>query len=165
MTKGDRMMMAIEEKTVKDQRVAIINYKGNIEDMEVLIARLMGWIETEEVELAGDIFAIYYNNMKRFKDAEDVVYDLGIPIADGQEIDDTPLLSIEKLIEHRVLSALHKGPLDNIREIYEEIAGFADENHYDIIGSPQENYIKTSYEVDNPEDMITEIQLPVIKMD
>ena len=75
------------------------------------------------------------------------------------------MLTVEKLIEHRVLSAVHNGPLDNIRAIYEEIAEFADENHYDIIGSPQENYIKSIYDVENPEDMVTEIQLPVIKMD
>ena len=156
--------MAIEEKTVKDQRVAIINYKGNIEDMEVLIARLMGWIETEEVELAGDIFAIYYNNVKRFRQKEDIVYDLGIPVAEGQELDDTDLIQIVNILEHKVLSKIHKGPLDNIKEDYVEMADFADENSYDIIGSPKEIYLKAGFNVENPEDMLTEIQLPVIKM-
>ena len=145
--------MDIEEKIVPDQMIAVIKHKGPLSDIGVLTARLLGWVETEEIETAGDVFAIYYNNIKRFKDADDVVYDLGIPIADGQEIDDTPLLSVEKLIEHMVLSAVHNGPLDNIRAIYEEIAEFADENHYDIIGSPQENYIKSIYDVENPEDM------------
>lgn len=157
--------MDIEDKIVPDQMIAVIKHKGPLSDIGVLTARLLGWVETEEIETAGDVFAIYYNNIKRFKDADDVVYDLGIPIAEGQEIDETPLLTVEKLIEHRVLSAVHNGPLDNIRAIYEEIAEFADENHYDIIGSPQENYIKSIYDVENPEDMVTEIQLPVIKMD
>jgi hypothetical protein len=38
------------------------------------------------------------------------------------------------------------------------------ENKYDIIGSPKEIYIKNKYEVENEDDMVTEIQLPVIKM-
>ena len=156
--------MDIEEKIVPDQMIAVIKHKGPLSDIETLTAQLMGWVETEEIETAGDIFAIYYNNIKRFKDADDVVYDLGIPIADDQEIDDTPLLTVEKLIEHRVLSATHNGPLDNIRGIYEEIVDFADKNNYDIIGSPQENYVKSIYDVENPDDMVTEIQLPVVKM-
>ena len=44
------------------------------------------------------------------------------------------------------------------------MAEYSIENKYDIIGSPKEVYIKKYFEVDNEEDIITEIQLPVIKM-
>ena len=40
--------MEIKEKTIEDQKVAIMNYKGSLNDMEVLIGKLTGWIEVEE---------------------------------------------------------------------------------------------------------------------
>ena len=54
--------------------------------------------------------------------------------------------------------------MDNIQESYNTMAEYSIENKYDIIGSPKEVYIKNKYEVDNEDEMITEIQLPVIKM-
>ena len=49
-------------------------------------------------------------------------------------------------------------------EAWITLAEYSIENKYDIIGSPKEVYIKNKFEVENEEDMITEIQLPVIKM-
>ena len=54
--------MEIKEKTMEDQKVAIMNYKGALKDMDVLVSKLTGWIEVEEIETAGDLFAIFYNN-------------------------------------------------------------------------------------------------------
>ena len=59
--------MDIEDKIVPDQMIAVIKHKGPLSDIGVLTARLLGWVETEEIETAGDVFAIYYNNIKRFK--------------------------------------------------------------------------------------------------
>ena len=108
--------MEIKEKTMEDQKVAIMNYKGALKDMDVLVSKLTGEIR------------------------------------------------IVTLIEHKVLSGIHNGSLDNIQESYNIMAEYSIENKYDIIGSPKEIYIKNKYEVDNEEDLVTEIQLPVIKM-
>ena len=54
--------------------------------------------------------------------------------------------------------------IPDIQETYNIMAEYSIENKYDIIGSPKEIYIKNKYEVDNEDDMVTEIQLPVIKM-
>ena len=155
--------MEIVEKTIEDQKVAIMNYKGSLKDMEVLIGKLSGWIEVEEIETVENLFAIFYNNPRTAKENE-VVYDVGIPISPELDPDETEIIRIVNIIEHKVLSGIHKGSLDNIQETYNIMAEYSIENKYDIIGSPKEVYIKNKYEVDNEEDMVTEIQLPVIKM-
>ena len=155
--------MEIKEKTIEDQKVAIMNYKGSLNDMEVLIGKLTGWIEVEEIETVGNLFAIFYNNPRTAKENE-VVYDVGIPINPELDPDETEIIRIVNIIEHKVLSGIHKGSLDNIQDTYNIMAEYSIENKYDIIGSPKEVYIKNKYEVDNEEEMITEIQLPVIKM-
>ena len=155
--------MEIVEKTIEDQKVAIMNYKGSLNDIEVLISKLTGWVEVEEIETIGDLFAIFYNNPRTVKENE-VVYDLGIPINPELDPDETEEIRIVTIIEHKVLSGIHNGSLDNIQETYNTMAEYSIENKYDIIGSPKEVYIKNKFEVENEEDMITEIQLPVIKM-
>ena len=60
--------MEIVEKTIEDQKVAIMNYKGSLNDMEVLIGKLSGWVEVEEIETIGDLFAIFYNNPRTVKE-------------------------------------------------------------------------------------------------
>ena len=155
--------MEIQEKTIEDQKVAIMNYKGSLNDMEILIGKLSGWIEVEDIETIGDLFAIFYNNPRTAKENE-VVYDVGIPINPELDPDETEEIRIVTIIEHKVLSGLHYGSLDNIQESYNIMAEYSIENKYDIIGSPKEVYIKNKFEVDNEEDMVTEIQLPVIKM-
>ena len=155
--------MEIQEKTIEDQKVAIMNYKGYLKDMEILISKLTGWIELEEIETVGDLFAIFYNNPRTAKEDE-VVYDVGIPINPELDPDETEEIRIVTIIEHKVLSGLHYGSIDNIQETYNIMAEYSIENKYDIIGSPKEVYIKSKFDVENEEDMITEIQLPVIKM-
>ncbi|ADC47721.1 transcriptional regulator [Methanobrevibacter ruminantium M1] len=155
--------MEIQEKTIEDQKVAIMNYKGYLKDMEILISKLTGWIELEEIETVGDLFAIFYNNPRTAKEDE-VVYDVGIPINPELDPDETEEIRIVTIIEHKVLSGLHYGSIDNIQETYNIMAEYSIENKYDIIGSPKEVYIKSKFDVEDEEDMITEIQLPVIKM-
>ena len=155
--------MEIVEKTIEDQKVAIMNYKGSLKDMEILIGKLSGWVEVEEIETVGNLFAIFYNNPRTAKENE-VVYDVGIPINPELDPDETEIIRIVNIIEHKVLSGIHNGSLDNIQDTYNIMAEYSIENKYDIIGSPKEVYIKNKYEVDNEEDMVTEIQLPVIKM-
>lgn len=157
--------MEIVEKTIEEEKIAIINYKGSFKDMEILIPRLLSWLELKEVDAEGEVFAILYNNPYSVKENE-VVFDVGIPInkEQGKELIDEDMYRIVDILEHKVLSGIHKGPLSKIRDSYKIMAEYSEENNYDIIGSPKEVYIKKPYEVDDENDIITEIQLPVIKM-
>ena len=68
------------------------------------------------------------------------------------------------MISNKVLSGRHYGPVDNIMETYEKLVDIAQENHYDIIGSPKEVLVKNVHNCDNEKDYVTEIQLPIIEM-
>ena len=68
------------------------------------------------------------------------------------------------MIEHKVLSGKHFGPTENIMDTYAKLVEVAQENNYDIIGSPKEVLIKSFYNCDDEKEFVTEIQLPIIEM-
>ncbi len=151
--------MEIKEKTVEDLNIAVISNKGSLETAKILFAKLSGWIETEEGEVSGDPFMIFYKLPEDIND-EELLYDVGMPTTELMTGND--LVNTAVMIEHKVLYAVHQGKRDNIINTYRAIAQYADENNYDIIGSPKEVYIKGF--LDNDDDKLTEVQLPVIKM-
>jgi effector-binding domain-containing protein len=52
--------MKIEDKIIEEEKLAIMNYKGPVEYMEILISKLTSWVDVNEVEVTGPPFAIYY---------------------------------------------------------------------------------------------------------
>lgn len=155
--------MECEEKQIPDQKLAVINYKGSIEDMDVLVAKLMGWVEEEEIKVVGEPFIIYYSPRHEVGNGEDVVFDVGIVLDDEEDSVKTELIRIVDLFEHKVLAGVHKGNTDSIMDTYEKIVDFSIENGYDIIGSPTELLIKSKYNEDEVDNYLTEIQVPIIK--
>ena len=152
--------MTIEDKTIEVQKLAVISHKGSMEDMEVLISQLFGWIEINEVEINGDLFAIYYTLPDKVPENE-VVYDVGIPIKGEPTGND--LIKVVDMLEHNVLSTIHKGSYKDIRKSYDALVEYSLDNNYDIIGSPKEIYMNSPYDV-SEEELLTEIQFPIIKM-
>lgn len=151
--------MEFEEKTIDDQFIAVISNKGTLEAAEVLFAKLAGWLEEEEVETAGDPFMIFYK-LPENTEPDKVVYDVGVPIKELVKGND--LINTANMISHKVLTTIHKGGREHIKETYTALAQYAVDNNYDIIGSPKEVYIKGFLE--KTDDKLIEIQLPVIKM-
>jgi effector-binding domain-containing protein len=156
------MDMKIEDKVISDSRLAIINYKGKIKDMKILIRKLMTWIEANKIQTVGFPFAIYYTSLKNTA-PEEMIYDIGIPITKDTELSEKGEIKVVDLLKHRVLSITHKGSYKNLHNTYKEIIEYSIKNNYDIIGSPKEIYHNNPHEV-LEEKLLTEIQLPVIKM-
>lgn len=155
--------MKIEEKHIPDQKLAVINYKGPIEDMDVLVSKLMGWVEEEEVNVVGEPFVIYYSPRHEVGNGEDVVYDVGIVLDVEEDPLKTDLIRIVDLFEHNVLTGIHEGSINSIMDSYEKIVDFSLNNDYDIIGSPTELLIRSKYNEDDENNYLTEIQVPIIK--
>jgi effector-binding domain-containing protein len=154
--------MEIKDKIIEEEKLAVINYKGNVEDMGILLAKLMGWAEANKFQLAGAPFAIYYTSPDNTA-PEEMVYDMGIPVSKDTELSDEGEIKIVELLEHRVLSTVHKGSYKELPGSYKAMAEYSIENNYDIIGSPKEVYFNSPHEVPE-EELLTEIQFPVIKM-
>ena len=71
--------MEHEIKIIPDQKLAVINYKGPIDDLDILISKLAGWVDAEDVETEGDPFIVYYSPRHEVNDG-DGVFDVGIVI-------------------------------------------------------------------------------------
>lgn len=154
--------MEITDKTIPNQKLAIINYKGPITDLEILVSKLMGWIEDKEITVDSEPFIIYYSPRYSVNEG-DAVYDIGIVIL-NEDAEEEDIIRVVDLVEHDVLSGLHYGSTDNILESYEKMVNYASKNNYDVIGSPKEIFIKSIFNTEKNEEYITEIQLPIIKM-
>ena len=53
--------MDYEVKVVPEQKLGVINYKGPISDLDVLVSKLMGWVDAEEIEYEGEPFVVYFS--------------------------------------------------------------------------------------------------------
>ena len=153
--------MDYELKVIPEQKLAVINCKTPIRDLEIFLNILMEWVETEEIKTDGDPFIVYFSPRHEVNQG-DVVYDVSIPIK--EDADETDRIRVVDMIENKVLAGTHFGSNDNIMDTYAELVEIAQANHYDIIGSPKEVLIRGFHNCDNPDDYITEIQLPIIEM-
>ena len=154
--------MEHEIKIIPDQKLAVINYKGPITDLGLLISKLADWVDAEEINALGEPFVVYYSPRHEVNDG-DAVYDVGIVIDDEDAVDED-MIRVVEMVEHKMLCGIHEGSTDNIMDSYAELVDISQANNYDIIGSPKEVFIKGFHNCDNEEDFITEIQLPIIEM-
>ncbi|MBQ6344970.1 MAG: GyrI-like domain-containing protein [Methanobrevibacter sp.] len=153
--------MDYEVKVIPEQKLGVINCKTPIEDLEIFLSILMGWVDAEEIETDGEPFIVYYSPRHEVNDG-DVVYDVSIAIK--QDAEEQGRIRVVDMIENKVLAGKHFGPTDNILDTYAGLVEIAQANNYDIIGSPKEVLVKGIHNCDNEKDFITEIQLPIIEM-
>lgn len=57
----------------------------------------------------------------------------------------------------------HKGPYSKLGKSYEELLIWIETNNYEMIDNPRESFIDGCWNKENPEDWLTEIQIPVKK--
>lgn len=153
--------MESEVKVIPEQKLAVINCKTPISDLNIFLSMLMGWVDANDIETIGEPFIVYFSPRHEVNDG-DVVYDVSIVIE--EDADETDKIRVVDMIENKVLSGIHYGSTDNILETYEKLVEIAQENHYDIIGSPKEVLVKNLHNCDNENEYVTEIQLPIIEM-
>ena len=153
--------MDYEVKVIPEQKLGVINYKGPITDLEILMAKLMGWVDAEEIETEGEPFVVYFSPRHEVNQG-DAVFDVSIAIK--EDADEKDMIRVVDMIENKVLAGKHYGPTENILDTYAELVDVAQENHYDIIGSPKEVLIKSFFNCDDENEFVTEIQLPIIEM-
>ncbi|MDO5824686.1 GyrI-like domain-containing protein [Methanobrevibacter sp.] len=153
--------MESEVKVIPEQKLAVINCKTPISDLNIFLSMLMGWVDANDIETIGEPFIVYFSPRHEVNDG-DVVYDVSIAIE--EDADETDKIRVVDMIENKVLSGIHYGSTDNILETYEKLVEIAQENHYDIIGSPKEVLVKNLHNCDNENEYVTEIQLPIIEM-
>ena len=148
----------IQEKKIPEEKIVVMKNKGTKNDIPTFLSQLSGWIEANFIKTKGEYFTLYYTLPKN--ENETIVYDLGVPINPETDTNGDKNIEVATLGEHTVISGIHEGEHDNIRETYDEIIKYCQENKYDIIGAPKEIFITDPLD----DNRVTEIQIPVIKM-
>ena len=107
--------MDYEVKVIPEEKLAVINCKTPINDLEIFLNILLEWVNTEEIETDGDPFIVYFSPRHEVNEG-DVVYDVSIPIKEDAE--ETDRIRVVDMIENKVLSGKHYGSTDNILYTY-----------------------------------------------
>ncbi len=156
-------MVNIEAKTVDEIRAACIFHNGTPavigDDMRRLLGQLMGWVEQEGLQMTGPPFAVYYSMPEDMAKGH-MQFEVGVPISGrAQETDD---IKIKTFPAQNVLSAIHKGPYNQISSVYAALTEYITNNGYEVIGPPMELWLNNPMEVAESE-LLTEVRFPVAK--
>ena len=78
----------------------------------------------------------------------------------GKETEDVKFMKSEEIT---AVCIYHKGAYDNLRDSYNKILKYIEDNEYEIIDNVRECYIDGCWNKDDENDYLTEIQFPVRK--
>jgi effector-binding domain-containing protein len=156
-------MVQTEIKMIEEMRAACIFHNGAVsaigDDMGRLIGELMGWVMKRGVKTEGPPFAVYYSSPDDMARGE-MQFEVGIAfVGEAQEEGN---IRIKTFPAQNVLSAIHKGPYNQIAPVYAALMEYATNNGYEVIGPPMELWLTNPMEVAESE-LLTEVRFPVAK--
>ena len=156
-------MAKIEEKMADEMRAACIFHKGAVaaiaDDMGQILREVIEWVMKRGLQMAGPPFAVYYSSQEDMARGE-MQFDVGIPfIGDAQG---EGKIQIKTFPAQEVLSAIHKGPYNQIAPVYAALMEYAAQNDYEVTGAPMELYLTNPMEVAES-DVLTEVRVPIAK--
>lgn len=151
--------MKIEEKKMDEKQVAYISFKGPYDEVPVLMGEIVGFVMAKSLQIMGPPFGIYYNSPQEVL-VEELVYEVGIPFAG--EAQEEGRIKIKIMPAQLVLSAIHKGPYNEVGTVIGALGEHAYKNGYEIVGAPMEIYLSDPNEVAESE-LLTEVCFPVMK--
>ncbi|UTB31490.1 MAG: GyrI-like domain-containing protein [Methanobacterium sp. ERen5] len=153
--------MEILEKRIEETKVAYAQYKGSYSKIPDHLQELGQLVIDDGLKMTGMVYGAYFNSPEEVPENE-LEYELGFSF-DGDLKLQEGMLGFKEIPEHTVLSAIHKGPYNEVGPVIQAIAKYADGNGYDIVGPVTEVYLNDPNEV-SPEEFLTEVRFPVIKM-
>lgn len=151
----------IEIKNMEETNVVFTRYNApcNPDTFAMRYNELQNIILKEGLEMAGNCMAIFYDHYSVF-DFDNADVEVCIPISNSQFTSKY----VRKLPEGLYASILHKGSYDNAPKSYALLLEWLKENNYEIVGPPMENYIIDVSLTKNPQNYISEFQIPVKKL-
>ncbi|MFB3765979.1 MAG: GyrI-like domain-containing protein [Methanotrichaceae archaeon] len=118
------------------------------------------WMESKSLPMPkGSLMglAIYYGDPKVANPAE-VKFKVSIPVSVDAMVESDGKMAVEILPEYRVAFLTYRGPYTNLEEAYNSLFGWVFSKGHQPIDAPREVYLNWGV---RPEDMITEIQVPI----
>jgi effector-binding domain-containing protein len=108
------------------------------------------------VKITGPFITVYHDQDYKEEGAD---IEVAITIAGRVVVDDSSV-EVKNLKPRKVVSLIHKGPYDTIADGYKAILSYVQENDYEIAGPMMDLYLNDPNSVE-PEDLMTEIQIPI----
>ena len=149
-------------KETQPQRVLSKREKGTYEEtISKLIIELFKTIQSPEnrnnfVRITGPFMTIYHDDEFIEEDAD---IEVAVPISGKIQLED-PKIEVKNLRPVKVASLVHKGSYESIGEGYEKIFSCVREKELEIDGPIMDLILNDPNSV-KPEDILTEIQIPV----
>ena len=153
--------MEILEKRIEETKVAYAQYKGSYDKIPTHLQELGQLVIDDGLNLTGMVYGAYFNSPDEVPENQ-LEYELGFSF-DGDLKLQEGIVGFKEIPEHTVLAAVHKGPYNEVGPVIQAIGEYADNNGYDIVGPVTEVYLNDPNEV-SPDDLLTEVRFPVIKM-
>lgn len=136
-------------------RDTVANYSAQ----GVLWNELFQYIESKNIKVLVPCIAIYHD--EGYKD-QDV--DIEVVAAVTEYGTETNRIKFKELPAVKEMACLiHEGSYEKLISSYNVISKWIAENHYDITGPGRECHLKGPWNEPNPDQWVTEIQLPVSK--
>lgn len=101
----------------------------------------------------------------RYLDGEYKETDIHIEFCEAvdAQMDDFDDIKFKKISAATVVSVMHKGPYSTLANAYAFITKWIDENNFAMADNARESYIDGIWNKSNPEEWLTELQIPVVK--
>jgi len=153
-------MAEVQKKTVKPMTVLSLAFTGSYRQTSDKLDELIGWVLRAGHPYAGPPMGIYYDDPQTVAES-DLHAEAAVPIEEECEIGEG--IVRKEVPRAEVASTVHGGPYDEIHQVYKEIFAWIAANGYRYVreAGTREIFHKMMGEVDTPDKLVTEIQVPI----
>lgn len=151
----DVLLKELPEVIVASMRTVIPDYEA----FNLIYPQMGQYMQEQNCKCAqpGYCFTLYHDG--EYKD-RDIDVEICEAVEDfAQDSDKIKFKRIEGV--ETAACVYHKGPYSSIGLAYGAVMQWIEENNYEVNGLPRESYIDGCWNKKNPEDWLTEVQVPV----
>ncbi len=164
MTSNDQSLTTSIDICVKDIPVSYVAYSRyigpcNYDEFYLRFTKLTNIVENNDLQMIGTMMAIYYDDYRKF-DYSQADIEVCVKVDENRKYDN----AVRKFGGFLGAVAYHYGSYKTMNQTYKKMLDWLEKNNLVFVGGAVENYIidviTTSYE----DEYITEIILPVKKI-
>ncbi len=152
-----------QEVTIQDSPLFTYVYlecQGSYQQIPKKINEFMGEFFKQKLTPSGNFFSLYLNAPGQVKE-EELQWRLGFPAA----ADAVVAAPLQKglCLPIKIAVLLYVGPYEKVSEAYGKVFAFIEKNGYKPSGTVMEKYLDMNPQAVKPEELRTEIILPIKK--
>lgn len=147
----------IEKMTVASLKAVISAYSTQ----ESLWSELLEFLNGSKIKMGTERYTIYYDSVFKGDDIQvEIQKRVLVPFEGNERI---CCKETEELPQAAYL--LHTGDHESVINSYEAILTWIEENQYEIVGNIREEFHMDDFMTNDPNEFVTEIQIPVRRQD